>query len=147
MKEELRKYLDNTIQSEINYSRAGGGAGSIISMKLNSKDSTLYALWIECDWRIENKDKVIATSADNIEAVTGLVAKSVKMLEGKIIESIKLSPFYDLCINFTDGFCLNIFCIFSYDYEFETNWYLAIPKQNLVYEITNHFEIKQGVYE
>jgi hypothetical protein len=146
MKKELRKYLNNIIQSEVTYSRAGGGAGSIISIKLNGKDNSLYALWIECDWRIEYKNKVIATSADDIEPITGLIAKSVKMLEGKIVDSVKMTPFYDLRINFSDGFCLNIFCIFSYTYEFETNWYLAIPEQNLAYEITNYFKIKKGSY-
>ena len=115
-------------------------------MKLRNKDNSLYTLWIECDWRIEDIKKVIATSADNIEPITGLVAKSAKMLEGKIIESIKLSSFYDLCISFKGGFCLNVFCIFSYDYEFETNWYLAIPELDLSFEITNHFKIKKGTY-
>jgi hypothetical protein len=89
---------------------------------------------------------VIATSADSIEAVIGLIARSVRMLEEKIIDSIKITPFYDLCIKFTDGFCLRIFCIFSYEYKFDTNWYIAIPDQNVSYKITNHFEIKKGKY-
>lgn len=146
MEVELRKHINNILKSEVTYSRAGGGAGSIISMELRDRDNTLYVLWIECAWRIESENKVIATSADGIEPLIGLVAKSVKMLEGKIIESIRLTPFYDLCINFTDGCCLNVFCIFSYDYEFEINWYLAIPNQNLSLEITNHFKIKKGKY-
>lgn len=146
MEKELRKYLNDISQSKVTYSRAGGGAGSIISMKISNKANSLYALWIECDWRIENKNKVVATSADGIEPGTGLIAKSVKMLEEKVIDSIEVSPFYDLLINFTDGFCLRVFCIFSYDYEFEMNWYLAIPEQNLSYEITNHFKVKKGTY-
>ena len=146
MEKELSKYFDDLIQSKVTYSRAGGGAGSIISMELNNKDNLLYALWIECAWRIENKNKVIATSTDDIEPVIGLIAKNVKMLEEKVIDSIEVNPFYDLCINFTDGFCLRIFCIFSYSCESETNWYLAIPEQNLTYEITNHFDVKKGTY-
>jgi len=142
MKKKLSKYLNSLLQSKVTYSRAGGGAGSIISMELNNTN----ALWIECTWRIETKNKVVVTSADDIEPVTGLIAKSVKMLEGKIVDSIEINPFYDLCIHFTDGFCLRIFCIFSYSCESETNWYLAIPEQNLTYEITNHFEIKEGTY-
>ena len=145
MKQKLSKHLNDLIESKITYSRAGGGAGSIISMELNNKN-LIYALWIECTWRIENKNKVVATSADDIEPVTGLISKSIKMLEGKIVDSVEVNPFYDLCINFTDGFRLRIFCIFSYSCKSETNWYLAIPKQNLSYEITNHFEIKQGTY-
>ena len=145
MKKELREYLNNIIQSKVTYCRAGGGAGSIISIELNNNDN-LYALWIECAWRIENNNKVIATSADDIEPITGLIARSVKMLEGKVVDLVEINPFYDLRITFTDGFCLNVFCIFSYSCEFETNWYLAIPEQNLTYEITNHFKIKKGTY-
>jgi hypothetical protein len=146
MEKELRKYLNDIIQSKVTYSRAGGGAGPIISMEVSNHDNFMHDLWIECDWRIEYENKVIATSADDIEPITGLIAKSVKMLEGKIVDSVKMSPFYDLRINFSDGFCLNIFCIFSYTYEFDTNWYLAIPEQNLCYKITNHFKIKKGSY-
>ena len=142
MEKELKEKIENILGLEVIYSRAGGGAGSIISMELSNK----YVLWIECVWRIENKSKIMATSADDIEPNIGLIANSVKMLEGKIISSLKLSPFYDLCINFSDGFCLNIFCIFSYSCECETNWYLAIPEEDLSYEITNHFKIKKGKY-
>lgn len=142
MEKEFKKIIDNIIGLEVPYCRAGGGAGSIISMKLSNE----YVIWIECAWRIEKNDKVIATSADDILPITGLIAKSVKMLEGKIISSVKLTPLYDLCITFTDDLCLNIFCIFSYNCEYETNWYLAIPKQDLSYEITNCFQVKKGKY-
>lgn len=146
MKNELEEHLKNIQWAQVKYSRAGGGAGPIISMELYDANGSLYILWVECDWRIENKNKIVATSADNSAPVTSLVAQSVKLLEGKIIESIQLSPFYDLSIYFVDGFCLNVFCIFSYDYEFETNWYLALPKQNLSLEVTNYFNVRKGTY-
>lgn len=149
MIQELKKNLNKIIQSRVIYSRAGGGAGPIISMELICKNNDIYTLWVECDWRIENRieKRIVATSMDNTEAITGRVAQSVLSLEEEIIESVELSSFYDLRIHFYSGICLNIFCIFSYDYEFETNWYLAIPKQNLVYEITNYFEIRKGKYK
>jgi hypothetical protein len=146
MKKELKKCLNGIIQSEVIYSKAGGSLGQVILMELSNKDDLLYAFWIGCDWRIEYKNKVIATSSDNVKTVKGLVRRSVKMLEGKIIDSIKLTPFYDLCVKFTDGFCLRIFCIFSCDFQFDTNWCVAIPDQDLIYEITNYFKIKKGKY-
>lgn len=146
MGKELRKYIKTIIGAKISYSRAGGGAGSIISMDVRNKDNSIYSLWVECAWRIENKNKIIATSADSVEASNGLIAQSVKMLENKVIKSIKLTNFYDLLINFTDGFCLKVFCIFSYDCEPCMNWYLAIPEQDLCYEITNFFNVKKGKY-
>ncbi len=145
MKKEFFNYLNNIIQSDITYSRAGGGAGSVIVIDLK-KDDLEYSLWISCAWRIENKNQIIATSADDAKAVTGLIAKSAKMLEGKVIDSIEISPYYDLRIYFSDGFCLNIFCIFSHTSETDSNWWLAIPDKDLSYEITNNFKIKKGKY-
>lgn len=145
MKEELIKYLNSIKSSTVTKSTSGGTTGSIIKMELNNENS-LFILYIECAWRIENKNRVVATSADDIQAVTGLIAKSTRMLEGQVVDSITITPFYDLCINFTNGFCLNIFCILSYTYEFDTNWQLWIPNQNLSFEITNHFQVKKGKY-
>lgn len=145
MKEELIKYLNNIKSSTVTKSTGGGAAGSIIKIELNNENS-FFILYIECAWRIENKNKVIATSADDIQAVTGLIAKSAKILENKVVNSIEVTPFYDLSINFTDGFCIKVFCVLSYTYEFDTNWQLWIPNKDLSFEITNHFKVKKGKY-
>jgi hypothetical protein len=38
MEDEIKKYLNDIIGSKVTYSRAGGGAGSIISMDISNKD-------------------------------------------------------------------------------------------------------------
>lgn len=146
MENEFMQYLNSLKQCVVTESSAGGGAGSIILMELTSVENESYILWIECGWRIEIINKVIATSVDDIEAITGLIAKSTKMLEGKVVESINVNPFYDLCINFSDGYCLRVFCIYSYSWVDDINWRLSVPNQNLAYEITNQFKIKKGKY-
>lgn len=145
MKTELSEYLINLTSSIVTKSTAGGGAGSIIKIEFNDEDS-LQIIYIECAWRIEKKDKVIATSADDIKAVTGLIAQTARLLEGKTVEFIEINPFYDLNIKFTDDLRLRVFCIFSYTHECDVNWQLWIPYRNLSFEITNQFRIKKGKY-
>lgn len=57
MKEELIKYLNSIKSSTVTKSTTGGAAGSIIKMELNNENS-LFILYIECAWRIENKNRV-----------------------------------------------------------------------------------------
>jgi len=142
---KLINYLNDLRSCTVTKSSAGGGAGSIAKIELEKEDS-LYILYILCTWRIENKNTVVASSADNLDAVTGFVAISTKMLEGKIVDFIEISPYYDLCVTFTDGFCLRVFCVFSYTSEWDSNWELWIPDENLSFEITNHFKVKKGKY-
>lgn len=132
-------------QSKVTYSRAGGGAGSVIMMEMNN-EVYQYVLFVNCAWRIENKNQIIATSSDDTTANTGLIAKSVKLFEGKIIETIEMTPFYDLIINFTEGFCLKIFSIFSFTSNSNVNWSLCVPSQDISFDITNHFDVKEGKY-
>jgi hypothetical protein len=145
MEKEFRKYLDNIINSTITYSRAGGGAGSIILMDLDKK-GVMYTLWIHCTWRIENDKQVIATSADDITPNTGLIAQSAKMFEGRQIVSFELSKFNDLFIEFSDNLYIRIFNFLSHTNTDDYNWDFCIPSENISFEITNHFDIKKGKY-
>lgn len=147
MNRELIKYLEKLKSCIVTYSNAGGGAGSIVLIDIRDNSGFLYTLWIESTWRIEKGNKIIATSADDIEAVTGLIATSVKMLEGKMIDSTELSPFHDLCIYFTDNLRLKVFNIFSYSDEDSINWRLSIPSENICYVVTNQFEVKKELYD
>lgn len=146
MKSELMQHLEELQGGTIIKCSAGGGAGSIILMDVTSRSGVLYTLWIECCWRIENSNKVIATSADDIEPITGLIAKSAKKLEKLVIQSVALNSFYDLCIEFSEEFYLRLFCIFSNENDCDVNWWLSIPSKNLCYEVTNLFKVEKGKY-
>lgn len=139
---ELKKYLDNISGSKVIICRAGecGNAGFMIAFELSNK----YNFWIYCAWIILDKDKVLATSADELEIRTGLTYKKVQLLEGKIVDSIELNPRNDLFVNFIDDFRLNAFCVILNTYEFSSNWELWIPNQNLIYTVTNHREVKRN---
>ena len=147
MKKKLMHYLNFIKQSNVVYSRAGGGTGSIILIKF-CKENSKFTLMFYCAWRIENNDKVVATSAGNTKAITGIVAQGAKMLEGKVVSSVEMSPFYDLCIKFEDGFCIRTFCDITY-YNIllaSQNWDFCIPHEDLSFTITKGFKIKQGKY-
>lgn len=109
MKSELEKYLNEIINSNVTYSRAGGGTGCVILIKLGEQD-LIYSMFINCAWRIEKGDAVITTSADDTTAKTGPMAKGVRLLEGLKVLSVNMSNFYDLIIKFENDMCLNVFC-------------------------------------
>jgi hypothetical protein len=141
------QYLDYIKQANVVYSRAGGGAGSIILMKFH-KENSEFTLMIHCAWRIENNNKVIATSAGDTNAITGIVARGAKMLEGKVVSSMEMSSFYDLCIKFEDGFCIKTFSDITY-YNIlsaSRNWSFSIPHDDISFDITKGFKIRKGKY-
>lgn len=145
MKQDFFRYLENIKLGKVVSSTAGGGAGSIIKIEIENK-GILYILFINCTWRIENNNTIIATSADDITAQTGLIAKSAAMLDNKKVISFELSKFNDLFIEFSDDFYIRIFNIFSHSNIDDYNWDFWIPSEDLSYEITNSFDIKKEKY-
>jgi hypothetical protein len=145
MEKEFRKHLNNIIGSTVIHSRAGGGAGSVILMDLN-KNGIQYTLWLSCAWRIENGSQIIATSADDIAPNTGLIAQSTRMFEGRQVVSFELSKFNDLFIEFSGNLYLRIFNYVSHSNTDDYNWYFGEPDKNLVFTVTNNFDIKKETY-
>lgn len=77
---EIYDYLlKQSIGKKVIRSTSGGGAGSIW---LNTLDDDSY-FFIYCDWRIEQNNRIKATCYDDNTAVSGLLSRSVKEIEGK----------------------------------------------------------------
>jgi len=143
----IEKYISLLTGATVTKSRSGGAAGSMIKIEF-SNNSTILTY---CSWRVEHNERVLASSNDNIEAVNGLVAKTVKLLEGKKIKSIAISNQYDLIISFEEKYSLKLFCDISYSYsEYETsltkNWELWIPYEDISFTVNNSFEVEEGKY-
>lgn len=140
--EEINQLLQYSIGSQVFYSRTGGGASSIWLIQFENTAS----LWINCSWRIEHKEYVLATDNDDATAVTGRMAKSVKRLEGCVLLDYKLSPQNDLTLFFTKGYCCRIFAnISSFEGKDEEkcmkNWEYCIEKLNVCLCVTNRFHL------
>ena len=106
----------------------------------------IYVLFINTVWRIESQHEVIATSADDVEPINGLIAKAVSILENKAILSVELLAFYDLKISFENNLCLKVFNVFTKNTETNCNWTISIPSQNISLDVTSEFKIKTGCY-
>jgi len=145
MNSQLIKILQEAKYAKILYCRAGGGAGSVIMMEYVVND-VLYVLFINTVWRIESQHEVIATSADDVEPINGLIAKAVSNLENKAILSVELLAFYDLKISFENNLCLKVFNVFTKNTETNCNWTISIPSQNISLDVTSEFKIKTGCY-
>jgi hypothetical protein len=145
MEKELKSHLNNIINSTVTFCGTIKDCGTILMIELD-KNNIQYYFWLNCIWRIENDSKVIATSADDITTETGLIAKSVKMLEGKQVLSFELSKFNDLFIEFSDNIYIRVLNIFSYSNIDDYNWNFWIPSEDLSFEITNNFDVKRDKY-
>lgn len=141
--EEAVQMLNST---NVVYSRAGGGAGSILLVKTDNNSS----IWIWCYWEIMHSGKIIATADDDTTAVVGKVVVAAQQLEGKFIKQIELqSPYYDLHVYLEDEYELIINCESQpEDVEYPlNNWELAIENLNINYCVTCNFTVEQERYK
>lgn len=141
----MENRLKKLINQKVVKSSAGGGAGSILVVEY--EDTSYLFIW--CAWRIEQGEKVIVTSSDTIEPTesnespNGLIGEKSPILEGKKLISVQLTPQYDLEMSFDEEYKLRIFCDIGYSRDdYNVNWELNLPTENISIEITNHFEEK-----
>ena len=145
---EIYDYLlKQSIGKKVIRSTSGGGAGSIWLITLVD-DSYFF---IYCDWRIEQNNRIKATCYDVNTAVSGLLSRSVKELEGKILLAYALSEQYDLKLFFEDNYNVKIFCSVSYSETenggtYDTNWTFGIPRINQTFHINNYFQVIEKPY-
>ena len=144
----IHNLLSKAIGKTVNYSRTGGGAGSILVIEFENK--TFYT--INCTWRIEYKGTVITTSWDDGTPLIGCMNKNVEKLIGKKLLSYELSPQYDLKLYFENDFVANIFCsIIEHDPEedstYNCNWDFRIPEQDIIGYITGKYKIFYTKYQ
>lgn len=139
---DLVKILQSLYFKMINTASVGGGAGSIIKLELETNDY----LFIYCTWRLEYNNMVLSTSDDDCQAITGLMANTMKKIEGKKIIEIDISPQYDLTFILEESYKLKVFCNVSYSNEGYSNWELCSPQNNLTFTINNHFNIDITTY-
>lgn len=139
----IDNYLKTIEQNRVISSSAGGAVGSILKLELINN---CYFM-INCSWRLEQNEIVISTSTDSIFPDNGLTTKSVLLLKEKVVRSIYRSKQNDLTIFFEDNFCLKIFCDISYTNEdFDINWELNFPDEDVSFEAKNNFGIKMVNY-
>ena len=125
---------------EVTYSRAGGGANSILLIKFSNDD----ALWIWRYWEIFDNDKLLATSEDDITAITGPVAIAARRLEHLIVEDVYLES-CNVMLTFSDGCVLKVFCMYDAELDLE-HWEYWMPAQDKSYTISAKLEVIEGKY-
>ncbi|MBP1048398.1 hypothetical protein I6N96_19060 [Enterococcus sp. BWM-S5] len=139
MENKIKRLVAQTVVK----STAGGGAGS--TLVLEFEDTSYIFIW--CSWRIEQGKKVIVTSSDTVlptesnDSPNGLIGEKSPVLKGRKVKNVYLSPQYDLEIVFDNEYKLRIFCDIgpSRD-DYDINWELNIPTDNISIEISNHFK-------
>lgn len=138
----LKDILQSLCFKTIYKASVGGGVGSIIKLELDNNDF----LFIYCTWRLEHNNIVLSTSEDDSQAVIGLMANTIRRIEGKNIIKVDISPQYDLTVILEENYKLRVFCNVSYSNEDYSNWELCCPQNNLTFTINNHFKIDVSTY-
>ncbi|WP_206913425.1 hypothetical protein IGL98_001363 [Enterococcus sp. DIV0840] len=146
----MESKIKNLIAQPVVKSSAGGGAGS--TLVLEFEDKSYIFIW--CSWRIEQGAQVIVTSSDTISPTdndsspNGFIGEKSPILEGRKLINFNLTPQYDLEMLFDDEYKLRIFCDIGHSREdYNINWELNIPTENISIEINNHFEEHKAQYE
>ena len=140
---ELKKYLTQMTNLLVTNSTSGGAVGSNLLVELENN----WTVFLFCTWRMEYNKKVICSSLDSIEPKVGLLTKSVRLLEGKKIQSIQLLNNFDLEIFFEDSWKLSVFADNTYsDSDMCENWIISFPEKDLSFFLSNNFEIKTSNY-
>lgn len=143
----IHDLLSLAVGKTVDYSRTGGGAGSIWCLQF--EDGNFYM--INCAWRIDYNGVILTTDCDDGTALVGRMNKNAERLVGSKLLSYELSPQYDLNLYFENGFtvrafCNVIFCGSEEDAIYHCNWDFNVPKQNIVGGITGHFKIVYTKY-
>lgn len=145
MKQDLFENCIKLENSIITYSRAGGGAGSILLITTNADIS----LWIWCYWEIKESGTILANADDDATAIVGKVAIAARQLEGKKINKVELDPiYYDLHISLEGDYELIINCESQpegEDYPLN-NWELSVEDLDVTYVVTCNFTMEQDIF-
>lgn len=121
---------------------AGAGTGSVVNLGFGDKkrrdrpvknpclseDEKLfnpeYSIMIYCAWRLSSSGVIICSWRDSNEA-GGPMLSGLELLRGKKLCEIAIEPIgFDLTLHFEDGFCIQIFCDVTNDYDGDDNYVL-----------------------
>lgn len=137
--------LKKNIGCNIVYSSSGGGNSSIILMEFDNGNRIMTY----CYWEVQKDGKLIATSEDDITAVTGLVARTIRLFENQKVVDIEIDESLNLFIEVEDGLTLLVFRD-EYDHEDlemlgdSQDWDYAVPSEDLVLYVMEDSTIKAG---
>lgn len=151
---ELSRALQSMVGKPLWGMVTSGAGGSILSLHIGEKvPSDLisrnmmlqlelrthegeYKLLVECDWRIERVERVIATYRDDVTP-GGLMHRTANSLVGNDISRIELRrPGHDLRIWFSDGALLSVFPSSTPMTE-RDDYVLFVPREVIVVRATD----------
>lgn len=134
--EQLKIEIANTIGTQVLYCKSGGGAGSILLLKLSNGNRIMAWRY----WEIYKNGCLLCTAEDDATAVSGIISQTTILLENKNIYNINFDSRYNISIMLSDNFSLKIYSVKDV-YDDLPNWNYSIPNKNIVYEITSNLKI------
>lgn len=139
-KTELVEVLKSLLGEVVTYSRSGGGNCSIL-LQIYKND---VSIWAYSYWEISQREKLLATSEDDITPITGAVAVGARTMEGKRLLGFQLWPDFTICLYFEDDID---YVIFTQTPEDDFDSWEVYAGENSIYEYNaNNKLIKRSDY-
>lgn len=142
-KNEIIEILKSLIGQKVIYSRAGGGAGSILRQEYQNG----VCIWSWSSyWEIIQRAVLIACSDDeDVRPHVGVIATGAKIMESKRLLGFDIDDTLTLALFFEDDIDYIIFPQKYKSMELD-NWEITAKKLNVVYELNNNLEIIKRSY-
>jgi hypothetical protein len=142
--DKIKALFSNLIGKEITYASSGGGAGSVVVFDVGEKEAVFF---VKCAWRLEQKGIPITGSNEDTKAVSGNIAKNINKLKGLLISNITVNDVGDIFLTFSSNWSMSIFCDITPNLEdFDENWILCFPNEDICYTLTGNFKIEKSRY-
>lgn len=136
------------VGNRILHSRAGGAAGSVLSIHFSeNKIHASAKILIWCHWRLSRNNLPIVSSTESYQ-VGGPLCTIPQFLEGLEIKKIIFNNVLDYSMRFTNNYQLDVFSdqtpnsVYSYE-----NWTLAVIEKNIYYELSKEYLLTFGKYD
>lgn len=135
---EILKYLKDSIDSIVFYSRCGGAMGSVllINSSFTGKEPSKFSFWCYDFWELYHSNKLICDCNGNIWDKQDPTVREVKKIENKRIVNAYIDVFANLYIDFEDNYTIFISHEYYEEGETDQNEFLGWEFTSFKYAIT-----------
>lgn len=143
IRRQIVETLKSLIGQKVIYSRAGGGAGSILRQEY--QDGVCIWSWSSY-WEIKQREVMIACADDeDVRPTVGVIAVGAKMMESKRLLGFDIDDALSLALFFEDDIDYIIYPL-KYDDIYLNNWQITVKKHNIVYCLNNDLKLMTEPY-
>jgi hypothetical protein len=150
MSQQLARGLASLVGQRCWGAVAGSGTGSVVSLSFGRmiprttplanphlstavrENEAELGLYIECAWRIDGPDAVVAGCWDDNQADGPMLGGLAQLIDQSVVAADVTEPAFDLHLRFSNGIVLRVFCDKTNRDDGDDNYSLMIPSTTLI---------------